>query len=248
LAPEIIYEDQHLIVLSKPAGLLSQGDKSGDASVIEWLRQYFGRAYVGLVHRLDRNTSGLMVVAKRSKAAARLTRALQEGEIVRAYLAWLTGSLPANVSWRHWLVKDEARNLVRVAARGTRGAKEAVLAGRALARGVWDGRALTLMEFILDTGRSHQIRVQAAAEGHPLLGDPKYGPQAARAHGRPFGRPALHSARLEFPHPMSGERLCFEAPMPKDMRAAVQDCPSKPASGQARIRAKSKSNGGGGRP
>src|SRR6185312_17156504 len=87
--PKILFEDQHLIVLSKPAGLLSQGEKTGDENLVDWLRTYLGRPYVGLVHRLDRNTSGIMVVAKRTKSAQRLTDALQKGDLHRSYLGWV---------------------------------------------------------------------------------------------------------------------------------------------------------------
>lgn len=216
--PDILFEDAHLIVLSKPAGLLSQGDSSGEESLVDWLRKHVGRNYVGLIHRLDRNTSGVMVVAKRSKAAERLTRALIEGAITRTYLGWVEGSVPGEVRWQHRLVKDEAKNEVRALRPGSQdepGAKEAVLTARSIRSGAWRGREVTLLEFCLETGRSHQIRVQAATEGHPLLGDRKY------AHGKPadFPRPALHSHRLEFPHPMTGERMRFEAPMPADLAA-----------------------------
>src|SRR6476646_8222582 len=91
LTPKIIFEDPNLIVLSKPAGLLSQGEHKGDPNLVDWLRIYLGRPYVGLVHRLDRNTSGIMVVAKRTKAAQRLTEQLQSGKLERTYLAWLEG-------------------------------------------------------------------------------------------------------------------------------------------------------------
>src|SRR6476620_8069363 len=104
--PKIIFEDQHLIVLSKPAGLLSQGEHKGDENLVDWLRAYLGRPYVGLVHRLDRNTSGLMVVAKRTKSAQRLTDSLQKGDLERTYLAWLVGNLKETVQWQHSLVKD----------------------------------------------------------------------------------------------------------------------------------------------
>src|SRR4051812_11205360 len=114
LIPKIIFEDPHLIVLSKPSGLLSQGEKSGDQNLVDWLRAYFGRHYVGLIHRLDRNTSGIMVVAKRSKSANRITLALQQGKLRRIYLAWLEGELVGKKRWLHFVKKDEARNLVQI--------------------------------------------------------------------------------------------------------------------------------------
>ncbi len=215
MQPKIIFEDTHLIVISKPAGLLSQGEITGDANLVDWCRAHFGRNYVGLVHRLDRFTSGLMVVAKRSKAAERLTKALQDGELLRVYHALLEGNLKAEAEWRHTLKKDEKTNTSSVVRAGTSGAKEAILHVKPIrsfsAKG---GLALTLAEFRLETGRSHQIRAQAAAMGFPLLGDGKYG---AKYSALKFTRPALHSARMEFPHPMTKEVLRFEDPLPADI-------------------------------
>lgn len=217
MTPKIVFEDTHLIVLSKPAGLLSQGEKTGDVNLVDWLRQYLGRPYVGLVHRLDRNTSGLLVVAKRTKSANRLTQALQSGELKRKYLAWLVGDLREAKQWRHWLVKNESTNLVRAYREGERipsEAKEARLSVKPLEHRVVQGTPVTLAEFELETGRSHQIRAQAAAEGLPLLGDQKYG----RPNDPPFSRTALQSYWIEFPHPMSGDVLKFEEPLAEDLR------------------------------
>jgi 23S rRNA pseudouridine1911/1915/1917 synthase len=211
-SPKILYEDTHLIVLDKPAGLLSQGEKTSDENLVDWLRQYLGRPYVGLVHRLDRNTSGAMIVAKRTKAASRLTESLQAGRLERGYLAWLEGTLPAPARWRHFLKKDESQNVTRVVRGAGAGAKEAVLSVEPVGSGAWQGTLLTLARFKLETGRSHQIRAQAAHEGHPLLGDAKYGSRAR------FGRPALHSHKIRFDHPMSREWMEFEAPLPEDMK------------------------------
>ncbi|MGE0614055.1 MAG: RluA family pseudouridine synthase [Bacteriovoracia bacterium] len=216
-APRILFEDTHLVVLSKPAGLLSQGEHTGDENLVDWLRGHFGRNYVGLVHRLDRNTSGLMVVAKRTKSAQRLTQALQTGKICRSYLAWLSGSLPRPVCWTHWLSKDGDSNTVRVVAPHSPGAKAALLNARPRRPGTWEGSPITLMEIELDTGRSHQIRVQAASEGHPLVGDAKYG-SALRFH-----RPALHSFRIRFSHPMSGEELEFVEEFPGDWPTELKE-------------------------
>lgn len=213
MAPTILFEDTHLIVLDKPAGMLSQGDVTGDGNLVDWLRQYLGRPYVGLIHRLDRGTSGVMVVAKRSKAANRLTESLQAGRLTRTYVAWLEGLLSSPARWRHFLKKDEVKNLVRVVRGPGNGAKEAVLTVEPSRAGLWLGQTLTLATFVLETGRSHQIRAQAAYEGHPLLGDLKYGSKTS------FGRPALHSLRLRLDHPMSGEWMEFEAEMPEDMRS-----------------------------
>jgi len=216
--PAILFEDPHLIVLSKPAGFLSQGEKKGDANVVDWLRGYLGRHYVGLVHRLDRNVSGVMVAAKRTKAARRLTEALCSDQMSRVYRGWLAGKLSRKARWSHTLLKDEETNLTRVVSSRHPKGKAAVLSVRPLGYGRWEGMDLTLAEFELETGRSHQIRAQAAAEGFPILGDEKYGGPGRRALNKKFGRPALHSFRIRFPHPMTGETLVFEAELPEDMQ------------------------------
>lgn len=213
MQPKILFEDTHLIVVAKPAGLLSQGEKTGEANLVDWCRGHFGRNYVGLVHRLDRFTSGLMVVAKRSKAAERLTQALQDGELLRVYHAILEGRLEGAAEWRHFLKKDPATNTSSVVRSGVSGAKEAVLHATPLRNLTVSGEALTLAEFQLETGRSHQIRAQAGAMGHPLLGDEKYGARLELG----LSRPALHSARMEFPHPMTKEILRFEEALPADL-------------------------------
>lgn len=219
MQPKILFEDNHLIVVAKPAGLLSQGEITGDANLVDWCRGHFGRNYVGLVHRLDRFTSGLMVVAKRSKAAERLTKALQDGELVRVYRAILEGELKSEAEWRHFLKKNPATNTSTVVRAETTGAKSAVLYVKPIAiKTAAGGLRLTLAEFRLETGRSHQIRAQAAAMGFPLLGDAKYGAKYDSLH---FPRPALHSARMEFPHPMTKEVLRFEEPLPSDLERIV---------------------------
>lgn len=207
---EIVFEDTHLVVINKSAGLLSQGGESSDPNLVDLLRQYFGRNYVGLVHRLDRNTSGLMVVAKRSKSADRLTQSLQKGDLVREYLAFLTGKVQQELVWRDYLTKNEATNLVKCSSKETSGAKIAVLGLSPLSvhsKG-------TLCRIKLETGRGHQIRAQAAFHGHPLAGDPKYAPADVAGLA---ARQALHSAFLSFPHPMTKEPMSFESPWPQDL-------------------------------
>ncbi len=217
-APKIYFEDTHLVVLSKPAGLLSQGEATGDENLVDWCREHFGRNYVGMVQRLDRGTSGLMVVAKRSKAAERLTEALKKGELVRIYHAVLHGRLPASHEWLHFLRKNEKTNTVTAVRGDSAGAKEARLKVKPLAHYVKraDSTYFTLAEFELDTGRSHQIRVQASASGFPLVGDGKYGAPAS-----PLTRPALHSTRIRFPHPMSKEIIEFIEGFPADISEFV---------------------------
>ncbi len=214
---EVLFEDQHLIVLSKPAGLLSQGDISEGENLVDLLRERFGRHYVGLVHRLDRNTSGLMVVAKRSKAAERLTRQLQSGELVRKYRAIVYGSLPLTspLRWNHWLLKNEQTNQVRVVPSGTSKAKEAVLYAQPLRTLIHPtGEIVTEVEFELETGRGHQIRAQCQASGYPIIGDKKYGNVKSLTL---FTRTALHSSFLSFLHPISHEKMTFEQRYSPDM-------------------------------
>lgn len=215
LEPKIIAEDNHYVVISKPAGLLSQGDSSQEDSLVTFFQKLWGRPYVGLVHRLDRNTSGIMVVAKRSKAAQRLTDALQNDEIKRTYLAWVEGTPPHALTLKHYLKKNESNNVVTVHERPTPGAKEALLSAKKIRTGVIDGTPITLLEIRLETGRSHQIRAQLSHEGYPIAGDQKYG-ALTRLSGR-SPRPALHSWKISFPHPTTKEILNFEDPLPKDL-------------------------------
>jgi len=218
----ILFEDQHLIVVDKPPGMLSQGgdaDVGGCNNIVDWLRRRLGRPYVGLVHRLDRNTSGVMVVAKRTKAARRLTEALRDGALKRVYLAIVRGHVPGPCTWRHFLEKDASTNKVRICKSGEMkaGAKEAVLRVAPLKYSSTQSLA-TLAEFELETGRSHQIRAQAAHERHPVVGDRKYGCHTGvKTESYGIQRPALHSLRILFPHPMSGEVMRFEAGIPADI-------------------------------
>lgn len=220
LTLKVFFEDNHLIVLEKPAGLLSQGENSGDENLVDILRLRFNRSYVGLIHRLDRNTSGLMVVAKRSKAAARLTAALQSGDLQREYLAWVHGTIKAPANWSHQLLKNEKTNTVSVVSSARLNSKLATLSCAPVAWANWSGENFTLLKFILETGRSHQIRVQSAAEGFPLLGDLKYAKnlsENAAVVNQAFGRPALHSHRITFPHPMGAALHSYESSLPEDM-------------------------------
>lgn len=212
----VLFEDQHLLVLSKAAGLLSQSDASGEPSLVDLLRIHFGRNYVGLIHRLDRNTSGLMIVAKRSKSADRLSEQLKEGSLVRHYHAILHGTLTGEKRWEHSLLKNEKTNEVDVVTENTPGAKKAALKVITLKNFAHPetGDSLTLARFELETGRSHQIRVQSAASGHALIGDRKYANVKIAAL---FSRPALHSAFISFEHPMTHEQLSFEERYAVDM-------------------------------
>jgi 23S rRNA pseudouridine1911/1915/1917 synthase len=211
--PQIIYEDIHVLVISKPAGLLSQGEHTGDPNVVDWCRKHFDRKYVGLIHRLDRNVSGIMVIAKRTKSAQRLTQALQNGELRRIYLAWVEGTVEKSDRWENYLVRDESENISRVVSASQTDSKKAVLNVKPVRTVFIQNRPISLFEFELETGRSHQIRAQAAFRKHFIVGDKKYGAKKFEL----IQRPALHSFRVIFPHPMSKEIQNFEAPLPPEM-------------------------------
>jgi 23S rRNA pseudouridine1911/1915/1917 synthase len=213
---KILFEDTHLIVLSKEAGLLSQSDISDEDSLVDLLRIYLGRNYVGLIHRLDRNTSGLMVVAKRTKAARRLTESLQAGHLKRTYLAIVEGNPPSHAKLKNYLLKNEATNEVKVVDAKKSGAKLAELEFQRLLKFEFQKKPLSLIHLQLLSGRSHQIRVQCSHEGYPLVGDKKYQSQLNF-----LNRPALHSYSLEFPHPMTHELMKFNNPLPLDLAALI---------------------------
>jgi 23S rRNA pseudouridine1911/1915/1917 synthase len=208
-AVNVLYEDNHLLVVEKPYGVPSQADETGDADMLSLCKAYIkekygkpGDVYLGLVHRLDRPTAGVMVFARTSKAAARLAAQIRSGAFEKTYLAVLTAAPPkAAGTLRHWLVKDEAARTALVADEETPGAKRAELEYETLAES--DGFYLARIR--LKTGRFHQIRAQMAAAGCPVYGDMKYG-------GRNIKAPlALCAYRLCLDHPTTGQRLCFAA-------------------------------------
>lgn len=210
----IVYEDNHLIGLSKRAGLLSQGGPKGAVSLPDLLDTYRreaegkpGKAYIGLVHRLDRNTSGAMVVAKTSKAAARLSKAFHDRAegLEKHYLAWVE-RVPevGEGELVHRLRREGGMTLI--AAEGDDDAREARLSYVVAARASRCAR----LEIRLATGLPHQIRAQLSYIGHPIWGDKKYG-------GTPWPRPALHARMLMLDHPVGGARIAIAAPIPADL-------------------------------
>ena len=208
----VLYEDNHLLVVEKPANLPSQADSSGDLDLLSILKAYIGKkynkpgaVYLGLVHRLDRPVGGVMVFARTSKAAARLSEAFRVHAQDRRYLAVTEGAFDAPMALTDHLLKDGRTGMVRAVAPGTPGAKEARLVSRPLA--ARDG--LTLTDVQLFTGRAHQIRVQHAHAGHPLWGDMRYG------HGEPGRQIALWAYRLVLEHPTRHERLRFASRPPR---------------------------------
>ncbi len=221
---EVLYEDNHLLAVLKPAGLLVQGDRSGDDTLLDvagdYLKQKYdkpGRVYLGLVHRLDRNVSGVVLLARTSKAAGRLSRQFRDGMVKKVYQAVVAGR-PVNQEGelRSWLAaKGDARGVTRAANEPFTGARESLLRYHVLeTRGGW-----SQVEVLPVTGRRHQIRVQFSLAGHPLLGDVKYG------SGRrlPDHRIALHAVSLEVAHPVGGEPLALTASIPGDWQWPVTE-------------------------
>lgn len=217
----ILYEDNHLLVVDKPAGLLSQSAEAGDENLVvlaqRFLKERYGKpgnVYVGLVHRLDRMTSGVMVLAKTSKAAERLSRAFREHAVDKRYLAVVAGVPPAAETLVDALVSNEQGSRVAV------GHPEARRAELHLVRHTATSSPLpaSLIEVELGTGRKHQIRVQLAARGHPLIGDRRYG---LREHDGLIARVALHAWTIALTHPVRGDELSFVAPIPKDFSSLM---------------------------
>jgi 23S rRNA pseudouridine1911/1915/1917 synthase len=215
LGVKVLFEDNHLLCVAKPAGLLSQGGPPGEDALPDLLDGYRqwaegkpGRAYVGLVHRLDRNVSGAMVVAKTSKAAGRLSAAFRDRvpELRKTYLAWVE-RVPrdATATLIHRLRREGG--VTRLAAEGDTDGRDARLAYEMEGRSARGAR----LRVTLATGLPHQIRAQLAHVGHPLFGDTKYGGPDAK-------RVALHAFELEFPHPVGGGEVAIRAPVPKDLK------------------------------
>ncbi|MDI9440788.1 MAG: RluA family pseudouridine synthase [Firmicutes bacterium] len=211
----ILYEDNHLLVVVKPPNLLSQGDQTGDDDLHSLLKEYIrekynkpGNVYLGLVHRLDRPTGGVMVFAKTSKAAGRLSEQLRDNTLQRSYLTIVSGyPEPLQGERRDYLLKDNRTNMVSVVKPNVAGAQEAILKYQVL--DMKNGFSLVRVQLL--TGRPHQIRVQMAAFGHPVLGDQRYGP---RTNVRQ--QLALWAERISLVHPTKKERLEFSEPPPKE--------------------------------
>jgi 23S rRNA pseudouridine1911/1915/1917 synthase len=217
---EIVFEDNHCLAVNKPAGLLTQGDATGDRTLIDEARDYLkdryqkpGNVYVGLVHRLDRPTSGVVLLARTSKAASRLSAQFRAGDVGKVYWAIVEGYCPADSGeWTDTLLKDEQRNVVQVVPAGTVGGQTATLAYHVLERSA----RTSLIEVRPATGRSHQIRVQLASRRLPVVGDRKYGATSIvlASDGKP--RVALHARSLTFKHPTRPEVISASAEVPAD--------------------------------
>ncbi len=211
----ILHEDNHVIVVLKPQNIPSCEDESKDMDMLTMVKEYIrktyqkqGNVYVGLVHRLDRPTGGVMVFAKSSKAASRLSEQIREGDFEKRYYA-ITMGVPKEESARlvHYVKKNAINNMVYICTQTENGAKRAELSYSTLQT----QDDLALVDVRLNTGRSHQIRVQLNAIGCPLFGDMRYGGAKAKK-----GRLALWAYYLAFTHPVSKERLVFRVQPPKE--------------------------------
>jgi len=210
----VLFEDNHLLVIQKPAGLLSQEDHTGRPDALNLCKSYIkkkydkpGNVFLGLLHRLDRPVSGVMVFAKTSKAAARISEQIRARKVRKRYRAVVLGSPPPNGVLEHHLEKDEKINIVTVVERPTRKSKLAKLSFNTIS----SKDSLTLVEINLETGRPHQIRVQFAEIGSPVWGDKRYGkPETS-------GSIALHAHSFTLIHPTLKEKMTFTAELPDSL-------------------------------
>ena len=211
---EVIYEDNHIIIVSKTSSEIVQGDKTGDTPLSETVKQYLkekyhkpGNVFVGVVHRLDRPVSGLVVFAKTSKALARLNEMFKNGDVHKTYWAVVKNRpREPEATLEHYLVRNEKQNKSYAYDREKPGAKKAILHYRLIGR----SENYYLLEVDLKTGRHHQIRCQLAKIGCPIKGDLKYG----FPRSNPDGSISLHARRVSFVHPVSKELIDVEAPLP----------------------------------
>ncbi|MBP3389413.1 MAG: RluA family pseudouridine synthase [Clostridia bacterium] len=197
---ELLYTDAAMVVCVKPVGVDSEQGLTALLSA-----QLPGSFYP--VHRLDTAVGGVLVMARTEKAAAVLSEAVRTRRLVKEYRAVVSGR-PEEGVWEDLLFWDSRRRKSFPVARPRKGVKEARLTCRVLAEAEWESKRLSLLALVLDTGRTHQIRVQCASRRHPLLGDGKYGSRERRC------TPALWAYRLTLPHPETGEMQCFSAPPP----------------------------------
>ena len=212
----VLYEDNHIIIVNKTVSEIVQGDKTGDKPlseiVGEWLKKKYnkpGNVFVGVTHRLDRPVSGIVVMAKTSKALSRLNGMFKNGEIKKSYWAIVKNCPPAGEgTLEHYLVRNEKQNKSYVCAKEAPGGKHALLHYKLIAR----SDNYCLLEVGLKTGRHHQIRCQLAAMGCPIRGDLKYGFDRSNKDGGI----SLHARKISFTHPISQKMIEVEAPAPDE--------------------------------
>jgi len=214
---EILYEDNHIIIVNKAAGEIVQGDKTGDKPLCEILKDYIkerdakpGNVFMGVVHRLDRPVSGVVMFAKTSKALSRLNVMFASGDVHKTYWA-ITRKCPepSSATLTHWIRTVERNNKSYASMTPAEDAKEARLSYELIAK----GERYYLLHVNLMTGRKHQIRVQLSAVGCPVKGDLKYGDKRSN----PDGSISLHARRIQFVHPVSGKNIDVTAPVPDDV-------------------------------
>ena len=206
---KVIYEDNHIIVVEKPPNIPSQSDKTGDIDMLSIIKEYLkekynkpGNVYLGLVHRLDRPVGGVMVFAKTSKAAARLSQQVRDKVFKKEYLAIVDGKLEEKSgTLENYLLKKEKTNTSKIVKEGTKNAKYAKLEYEVLK--YQEDIDLSLLKIILHTGRHHQIRVQLSGMGHSICGDQKYG---TRGRGKQI---SLWAYRLQIENPITKEPMSF---------------------------------------
>ena len=213
----VLYEDNHIIAVNKTCNEIVQGDKTGDTPLSETVKAYIkekynkpGEVFLGVTHRLDRPTSGVVLFARTSKALTRLNEMFKSHEQIRkTYWAIVQGTPKVpEARLENYLIRNEAQNKSYIAKPGVEKAKQAILSYKTLVK----GDHYTLLEVNLETGRHHQIRCQLAAIGCPIKGDLKYG--AKRSN--PDGGICLHARQIEFIHPVSKQDICITAPVPND--------------------------------
>ena len=212
-----VYEDNHLLIIDKPSGLLTQGDQTGDTNLFDLVKDHLkhkynkpGNVYLALVNRLDRPVGGLVLLAKTSKAAERLHSMMQQHQFDKEYLVLCHGHPPENhAALEHYLLKDESTNKTKVYPNPHKAAKKCILHYELLAH--MDG--LSLLSIQLQTGRSHQIRAQLAYINCPILGDNKYGKSKTGSESDLY----LFAYRLQFIHPVSKEPV-IAVTFPSDKR------------------------------
>lgn len=222
----VLYEDNHIIAVNKTCNEIVQGDKTGDTPLSEIVKAYIkdkynkpGEVFLGVTHRLDRPTSGVVLFARTSKALTRLNEMFKSHEKIKKTYWAIVQNAPKQPQARleNWLVRNEKQNKSYVAKPGKKDAKLAVLTYSTIAT----SDNYTLLEIQLETGRHHQIRCQLAAIGCPIKGDLKYG--AKRSN--PDGGISLHARKIAFIHPVSKQEICITAPVPNDKlwRAITHD-------------------------
>jgi 23S rRNA pseudouridine1911/1915/1917 synthase len=215
---DILYLDNHLIAVCKPAGMLTQSDEFGEASLMDmvkgWIKTEYkkpGKVFLGLVHRLDRNVSGVVMFARTSKGASRISEQFRQKTTKKIYRALVEGTPePQQASLRHYLRKEKSLKAT-VFPRVTINAKEALLDYEVIETFA----DTSLIEIRLHTGRFHQIRAQLSVIGHPIVGDKKYGASSAL----PVERIALHAQSMTLKHPTSKEEIVIDCPLPEDWPA-----------------------------